>query len=56
MARRAPGAEVDPAEYYFRTHCRLETRDPSHAWVDRPLFVGTGGHKASVEISLYEIA
>lgn len=57
MARVAAGEDVDPSEYYMRTHCRLETGDPRYAWVNRSLFVGIGGRRAaSVEISIYEIA
>ncbi|WP_040604576.1 DUF3237 domain-containing protein [Sagittula stellata] len=57
MARVAAGKDVDPAEYYMRTHCRLETGDPRYAWVNAPLFLGTGGRRAaSVVISFYEIA
>lgn len=57
MARVAAGEDVDPAEYYMRTHCRLETGDPRYAWVNRALFVGTGGRRAaSVVISMFEIA
>ena len=56
MKRVAEGENVDPAQYYMRTHCRLETGDPRYAWVNRALFVGTGGRRASsVEISFYEI-
>lgn len=57
MQRVAAGEDVDPAEYYMRTHCRLETGDPRYAWVNKSLFVGCGGRRASsVEISVYEIA
>lgn len=57
MARVAAGEDVDPRDYYMRTHCRLETGDPRYAWVNRTLFLGIGGRKASsVEISIYEIA
>ena len=56
MARVAAGENVDPAEYYMRTHCRLETGDPRYGWVNRALFVGTGGRRAaSVVISMFEI-
>lgn len=56
MARVAAGEDVDPAAYYMRTHCRLETGDARYSWVNRSLFVGTGGRRASsVELSLFEI-
>ena len=57
MRQVAAGRDVDPSAYYMRTHCRLETGDPRYAWVNKSLFVGTGGRRrASVEISIYEIA
>ena len=43
VQRIASGDAVDPADYYMRTHARLETGDPRYAWVNRTLFVGTGG-------------
>ena len=46
VARIAAGDEVDPAEYYMRTHARLETGDTRYDWVNRTLFVGTGGRFA----------
>ncbi len=57
MARVAAGEDVDPAQYYMRTHCRLESGDPRYGWVNKSLFVGIGGRRASsVVLSLYEIA
>jgi hypothetical protein len=56
MARVAAGEDVDPSEYYMRTHARLESGDTRYDWVNKSLFVGIGGRKASsVEISFYEI-
>ena len=56
MARVASGENVDPARYYMRTHCRLETGDQRYLWVNGSLFIGTGGRRASsVEISMFEI-
>lgn len=56
MARVAAGEDVDPALYYMRTHCRLESGDARYAWVNAPLFVSTGGRRASsVVISFYQI-
>lgn len=56
MARVAAGEDVDPSQYYMRTHCRLETGDARYGWVNRALFVGTGGRRAaSVVISMFEI-
>ncbi len=57
MARVAAGEDVDPSEYYMRTHCRLETGDPRYAWINRQLFIGIGGRRATrVEISVYELS
>tara|TARA_R110002072_G_scaffold232898_1_gene390343 strand:+ start:2125 stop:2589 length:465 start_codon:yes stop_codon:yes gene_type:complete len=57
MARVASGADVDPSDYYMRTHCRLETGDPRYDWVNRSLFIGRGGRRASsVVLSMFEIA
>ena len=57
MERVAAGEDVNPAEYYMRTHCRLETGDARYGWVNHQLFVGIGGRRARrVEISVYEIA
>ncbi|MCB1368247.1 MAG: DUF3237 domain-containing protein [Rhodobacteraceae bacterium] len=56
MARVAAGEDVDPAQYYMRTHARLETGDLRYAWVNRTLFVGTGGRQRnSVNIALYAV-
>ena len=56
MARVARGEDVDPDTYYMRTHARLETGDARYEWVNKMLFIGTGGRKKNrVEISLYAI-
>lgn len=56
IARLARGEDVDPDDYYMRTHARLETGDPRYAWVNRTLFVGTGARRQSaVEIGLYAV-
>ncbi|HXK54545.1 MAG TPA: DUF3237 domain-containing protein [Hyphomicrobiales bacterium] len=56
MAAVAAGEDIDPAHYYMRTHARLETGDPRYDWVNRALFIGSGGRrKSSVEITLYRI-
>jgi hypothetical protein len=57
IAAIARGEDVDPHNYYMRTHARLETGDSRYHWVNRMLFVGSGGRKKSrVEISLFVIA
>lgn len=52
----AAGEETDPADYYMRTHARLETGDERYAWVNDMLFVGTGARLADgVEMRLYAV-
>ena len=56
MKRIAAGEDVDPADYYMRTHARLETGHPDYQWVNNTLFIGVGGRlKSSVRIALYAI-
>ena len=56
VARIAAGEDVDPSEYYMRTHARLETGDARYDWINRTLFIGTGGRYANqVRIALYAI-
>jgi hypothetical protein len=56
LAAIARGDTVSPDDYYMRTHARLETGDPRYEWVNKTLFVGTGGRlKSSVLISLFEL-
>lgn len=56
MERVAAGADVDPSEYYMRTHARLETGDDRYRWVNETLFVGTGGRFADrVRVSLFAL-
>ena len=52
----AAGEAADPADYYMRTHARLETGDERYAWVNDMLFVGTGARLADgVEMRLYAV-
>ena len=52
----ARGEEVDPADYYMRTHARLETGDSRYDWVNRTLFVGVGARQQqSVKVRLYAL-
>tara|TARA_R110002049_G_scaffold23279_1_gene82268 strand:- start:244 stop:714 length:471 start_codon:yes stop_codon:yes gene_type:complete len=56
MSQVAAGEAVDPAQYYMRTQARLETGHPDYLWVNRCLFVGTGGRlHDQVSLSLYEV-
>ena len=42
IAALGRGEDVDPGDYYMRTHALLETGHPSYAWVNQRLFVGSG--------------
>ncbi|MFT6676474.1 MAG: hypothetical protein ACJAVM_002678 [Sulfitobacter sp.] len=56
MQAVARGEAVDPAQYYMRTHARLESGDPRYHWVNQTLFVGTGAReKSAVRIDLYAL-
>ena len=56
MLRVAAGDNIDPSNYYMRTHARLETGHPKYDWVNRTLFLGVGGRlNSSVSLSLYAI-
>lgn len=56
LDRIAAGESVDPSEYYFRTHVRLYTSDPTLRWVNDRLFVASGARKrSSVRIKVFRI-
>lgn len=51
------GEDVPRSEYYMRTAIRLDCGHPDYAWVNRSLFVATGGKVgAVVSLSVYRIA
>lgn len=51
------GEDVPRSEYYMRTAIRLDCGHPDYAWVNRSLFVATGGKVgALVHLSVYRIA
>ena len=55
-ARMARGEAVPPFEYYMRTAMRLETGHPAYAWVNRALFLASGGKIGStVRLSVYRV-
>jgi Protein of unknown function (DUF3237) len=57
LAAIAAGEDVDPSDYYMRTHARLESGHPDWQWVNRMMFVGTGGKVGSqVKVSLYVVS
>ena len=56
LAAVARGEDVSPEKYYMRTQARLETGDERYEWVNRTLFVGTGGRfKGSVMMAMYAL-
>ncbi|MXO58453.1 DUF3237 family protein [Altererythrobacter salegens] len=56
-ARIAAGEQVPLSEYYMRTAIRLECGAPAYDWVNRSLFLATGGKVGStVSLSVYRVA
>ncbi len=56
MDRITRGEPVDPDEVYFRTTPRFETAAAAHAWLMRPLFIGSGARRpARVELAVFEV-
>jgi hypothetical protein len=55
-ARIAAGETVSPSEYYMRTAIRLETGHGDYDWVNRALFLASGGKVGStVRLSIYRV-
>lgn len=55
-ARIAAGEAVPPSEYYMRTAIRLETGHEAYDWVNRALFLATGGKVGStVKLTVYRV-
>jgi len=56
LDRIAAGEQVDPSEYYFRTHIRLSTAEPSLGWMNHVLAVSSGERRQSaVRINVFEL-
>ena len=56
IAALARGEAVEPSRYYFRTVMRFETADPTLAWLNRILALGTGAReKLAVRLDVYEV-
>jgi hypothetical protein len=54
--RLARGEDVDPDEYYFRTHVRFTTASPRLAWLNDRLGISTGRRDRSlVTIDVHEV-
>lgn len=55
-ARAAGGEDVPFADYYMRTFIRLESGHPDYDWVNRSLFLATGGKRGpSVHLEIFRI-
>ena len=55
-ARLARGDQVDPGEYYFRTHVRFTTAAPRLSWLNDLLGISTGRRDQSVvRIDVHEV-
>lgn len=56
IERLAQGEDVDPSDYYMRTHPRFETGDPRYAWLNHTICVGTGSrHADHVRMEIFEV-
>ena len=56
IAALARGEPVEPARYYFRTVMRFETAEPSLAWLNRILALGSGAReRRMVRLDVYEV-
>lgn len=56
LARLAAGEQVNPDEYYFRTHIRLESLDDSLAHLNHVLGLATGQRdRSKVHIHVHEV-
>lgn len=54
--RIAGGEDVPPTDYYMRTFVRLESGHPGYDWVNRSLFLATGGKVGTtVRLSVYRV-
>lgn len=54
--RAAKGEDVPFSHYYMRTFIRLESGDARYDWVNRSLFLATGGKRgASVHLEIFRI-
>lgn len=55
-ARIAGGEQVPPEQYYMRTAIRLASGHPAYAWVNRTLFLASGGKVGNmVKLSVWKV-
>jgi hypothetical protein len=56
IAALARGEPVDPSRYYFRTVMRFETAEPTLAWLNRILALGSGAREQrAVRLDVHEV-
>jgi hypothetical protein len=56
MQRLAAGAEVDPADYYFRTNPRFKAPAGRYEWLNKYIFVASGGrYKSSIKLWFFAV-
>jgi hypothetical protein len=56
MQRLAAGEDVDPADYYFRTNPRFKAPEGKYAWLNKSIFVATGGrYKNSIKLWFFAV-
>ena len=56
MSKLIAGEPVDPGAYYFRCTPAFETASPTHQWLTRTVFIGSGArHPDRVEIDVFAV-
>jgi hypothetical protein len=56
MQRLAAGADVDPAEYYFRTNPRFKAPEGKYDWLNKSIFVASGARYANaIKLWFFEV-
>lgn len=56
MQRLAAGAEVDPAEYYFRTAPVFTAPVGRYDWLNRSIFIGSGArYPDAIRLRVYRV-
>lgn len=54
MQRLAAAADVDPAEYYFRTNPRFKAPEGKYEWLNRYIFIAAGArYHAGIKLWFY---
>ena len=56
MKRLVAGEDVDPADYYFRTNPRFKAPDGKYEWLNKHIFVASGGrYKNSIKLWFFVV-